>query len=52
MPAHDRFGPDDGYGMKDARATTIKPNEQRAVEPTHTTAWGTPPKNVELMPQY
>ena len=29
-----------------------QPNEQRAVEPTHTAGWDTPPENVELMPQY
>ena len=54
MPTQDRFGPDDGYGIKDVRATAIKPNEQRAVDPTQmqSTAWRTLPKNVELMSQY
>jgi hypothetical protein len=54
MPVHDSLGPDDGYGIKDVRATAIKPNEQRAVDPTQmqSTAWRTLPKNVELMPQY
>jgi hypothetical protein len=54
MPAHDGLGPDDGYGIKDARATAIKPNEQRAVDPTQmqSTVWRTLPKNVELMSQY
>ena len=54
MPAHDGLGPDDGYGLKEARATAIKPNEQRAVDPTQmqSTAWRTLPKNVELMSQY
>jgi hypothetical protein len=54
MPAHDGLGPDDRYGVKDARAATIEPNEQSAVEPTQmqATAWRTLPKNVELMPQY
>jgi hypothetical protein len=53
MPAHDGLGPDDGYGIKDARATAIKPNEQRAVDPTQiqSMAWRTLP-NVELMSQY
>ncbi len=54
MPAHDGLGPDDRYGIKDVRATAIKPNEQRAVDPTQmqSTAWRTVPKNVELMSQY
>ena len=54
MPAHDRLGPDDGYGIKDVRATAIKPNEQRAVDPTQmqSTPRRTLPKNVELMSQY
>jgi hypothetical protein len=54
MPAHDSLGPDDGYGIKDARATAIKPNEQSAVDPTQMqpTGWRTLPKNVELMSQY
>jgi hypothetical protein len=49
-----RSWPDDGYGIKDARATAIKPNEQHAVDPTQmqSTAWRTLPKNVELMSQY
>ncbi len=51
MPAHDGLRPDDGYGM---RATAIKPNEQRAVDPTQmqSTPRRTLPKNVELMSQY
>jgi hypothetical protein len=54
MPAHDGLGPDDGYGIKDARATAKKPNEQRAVDPTQiqSMAWCMLPKNVELMSQY
>jgi len=54
VPAHYGLGPDDGYGLKEARATAIKPNEQSAVDPTQmqSTAWHTLPKNVELMPQY
>ncbi len=54
MPAHDGLGADDRYGIKDVRATAIKPNEQRAVDPTQmqSTAWRTVPKNVELMSQY
>jgi hypothetical protein len=54
MPAHYGLGPDDGYGLKEARATAIEPNEQSAVDATQmqSTAWCTLPKNVELMPQY
>ena len=54
MPAHDGLGPDDGYGIKDVRATAIKANEQHAVDPTQmqSTAWRPLPKNVELMSQY
>src|SRR5947208_3858290 len=54
MPAHDGLRPDDGYGIKDVRATAIKPNEQRAVDPTQmqSTPRRTLPKNVELMSQY
>jgi hypothetical protein len=54
MPAHHGLGPDDGYGIKEERATAIKPNEQSAVDPTQmqSTAWCTLPKNVELMPKY
>jgi len=54
MPTHDSPGPHDGYGIKDARAAAIKPNEQSAVDPTQmqSTAWRTLPKNVELMSQY
>jgi hypothetical protein len=29
-----KHGPDDGYGIEDARTTAIKPNEQSAVDPT------------------
>jgi hypothetical protein len=34
MPTHDSLGPDDGYGVKNARAATIEPDEQSAVGPT------------------
>jgi hypothetical protein len=33
MPTHDSLGPDDGYGAKNARAATIEPDEQSAVDP-------------------
>ena len=54
MPAHHGLRPDDGYGIKEATATAIEPNEQSAVDPTQmqSTAWCTLPKHVELMPQY
>ena len=53
MPTQDRLGSDDGYGAKDARATTIEPNEQGAIGPTQMrSTWRTLPKNVELMPQH
>jgi hypothetical protein len=53
MPTHDSLGPHDGYGIKDARAAAIEPNEQSAVDPTQiqSTAWRTP-KHVQLMSQY
>jgi hypothetical protein len=31
MPTHHRLGPHDGYGFKDVRAATIKPDEQSPV---------------------
>jgi hypothetical protein len=54
MPAYHGLRPDDGYGIKEARASAIKPNEQSAVDPgqMQSTAWRTLPKNVELMSQY
>jgi hypothetical protein len=54
MPTHHSLRPHDGYGIKDARAAAIKPNEQSAVDPTQiqSPAWRTLPKNIELMPQY
>jgi hypothetical protein len=53
MPTHNGLGPDDGYGVKNARTAAIKPNEQGAVGPTHTRlAWRALPLDIELMPQY
>ena len=53
MPTNYGLGPDDGYGIKNARAAAIEPDEQSAVGPTQMqSAWRTLPKNVELMPQY
>jgi hypothetical protein len=50
MPPHDSLGLDDGYGIKDARAATIDPDEQSAVSPTQMQlAWCTLLKDIELM---
>ena len=52
MPTHDCFGSDDGYGVKDSRAATIEPDEQRAVDPAQIRSkWRVPLQNVKLMPQ-
>src|SRR5258708_12923663 len=52
MPPQDSLGPDNGYGVKDARAATIAPNEPGASGPTQMRSTSrTLPKNVELMPQ-
>src|SRR5262245_30744479 len=34
MPAHHGLGPDNGYGIKDARAAPVEPYEQSSVGPT------------------
>src|SRR2546427_11572200 len=54
MPAHDSLGPDDAQSIKNARVTTIEPDEQRAVDPTQmqSTARRALLQDVELMPQY
>jgi hypothetical protein len=53
MPTHNRLGPDDGYGVKNARTATIEPNEQGSVSPTQIqSAWRALLQNIELMPQY
>jgi hypothetical protein len=53
MPTDDRVGPDNGYGVKDARVTTIEPDEHGSVGPTqmHST-WHPLLQDIELMPQY
>ena len=52
MPTHDRLGPDDGYGVKDARAATIEPNEQSTIGPTQMqSTWRALLQDIELMPQ-
>src|SRR5260221_14456709 len=43
MPPQDSLGPDNGYGVKDARAATIEPNEQCAIGPTQMrSTWRSP----------
>jgi hypothetical protein len=51
MPTHHRL-PDDGYGIKNARTATIKPDEQTAVGPPQMqSAWRTLLADTELMPK-
>src|SRR5436190_18770839 len=53
MPTHHSLGPDDGYGVKNARTATIEPNEQGSVSPSQIqSAWRALPQDIELMPQY
>ena len=55
MPTQDGLGPDDGYGVKNARTATIEPNEQSTVGPTQThshSTWCALLQHIELMPQY
>src|SRR4051794_18621499 len=53
VPTNDSLGPDDGYGVKNARTATIEPNEQGSVGPSQIqSAWRALPQEVELMPQY
>ena len=53
MPAHNTLGPDDGYGVKNARIATIEPDEQGAVGPTQKQAARRAPlQDIQLMPQY
>jgi hypothetical protein len=52
MPTDNRLGPDDGYGVKDAREAAIEPNEQGTVNPTQPQSpWGAMLQDIELMPQ-
>jgi hypothetical protein len=52
MPTHHSLRPDDGYGIKNARAATIEPDEQSAVGPTlMRSTWRTLPEDIELMPK-
>ena len=53
MPAYDGLGPDDGYGVKNARAATVEPNEQGTIGPTQMpSARRSLLQDIELMPQY
>jgi hypothetical protein len=53
MPTHDRVGPENGYGVKDARVATIEPDEHGSVGPTQMHSTGHARlQDVELMPQY
>src|SRR6516165_4837932 len=52
MPPQDGLWSDDGYGVKDARATTIQPAEQNTIDPTQMRSpWRTLLQDIELMPQ-
>ena len=52
VPTHNSFGPDDGYGIKNARKATIEPNEQGAVGPAQIqSTWCALSKHVQLMTQ-
>jgi hypothetical protein len=52
VPAHDRLGPDDGYGIQDARKAAIKPNEQNPIGPTQIQSTRrAPSKHGQLMTQ-
>src|ERR1035437_1062469 len=52
VPAHDRLGPDNGYGVQGERKATIEPNEQGAVGPAQIqSTWCALSKHVQLMTQ-
>ena len=53
MPTYHRLGSNDGYGIKNARATTIEPDEQGAIgSPQMQSTWCALPEHIELMPQH
>jgi hypothetical protein len=53
MPAQDGLGPDDGYGVKNARTATIEPDEQSTIDPPQMrSTWRALLQNIELMPQH
>ena len=52
VPAHDRLGPDNGYGVQGARKAAIKPNEQNPIGPTQIQSTRrAPSKHGQLMAQ-
>ena len=52
MPTYDSLGPDNGYGVKNARTATIEPNEQGTAGPAQLhPARRALLQNIELMPQ-
>ena len=52
MPAADGVGPDDGYGVNDARVATIEPDEDGPIGPTQMhSMWHALLQDAELMPQ-
>src|SRR5436190_24144338 len=51
MPTHHSLGPDNSYGVKNARTATIEPNEKGSVGPSQIqSAWRALPQDIELMP--
>ena len=53
MPTHAHLGPDNCYCVKDAREAAVKPDEQRAITPSHAQpTWRTSVKHVQLMSQH
>jgi hypothetical protein len=53
MPMHNRLGPNDSYGIKNARTPTIEPNEQGAIGPMQMQpTWRAMLQDIELMPQH
>ncbi|MGH8598870.1 MAG: hypothetical protein ACREXT_19660 [Gammaproteobacteria bacterium] len=53
MPTHNSLGPDDGYGVKNARTAAIEPNEQGTAGPTQMqSARCALLQDIELMPHY
>ena len=52
VPAHDRLGPDDGYGVQGARNAAIKPNKQNPIGPAQIqSTWRAQSKHAQLMTQ-
>ena len=53
MPTYHRLRSNDGCGIKNARETTIEPDEQGAIGPTQMQpTWCALPEHIELMPQH